>query len=75
MVEAVLAELGEAGYEPAGEGEHWLTGGTALDSVILTSESDGDRVTLLQPEELFGPDSIPPTSSTRSTTRIWTSPT
>jgi hypothetical protein len=60
MVKAVEAALSDAGHQPAGEGEHWLTDGTAVQSrPAWTRQSDSDRVTLLQPEGLFSPASIP----------------
>jgi hypothetical protein len=58
MVAAVTAELRDNGYRSETASKHRLTGGTAVDSVVLTRDADDDEVTLIQPHELFGPDSI-----------------
>jgi hypothetical protein len=58
MVAAVVDELRDHGYAPATVGEHRLTGGVAVPSLVLTRAGDGDRVTLIQPHDLFGPHSI-----------------
>lgn len=58
MVAAVVAELQEHGYQAPEAGEHTLTGGTLVDSLVLTRPEDGDEITLVRPHQLFQPNSI-----------------
>lgn len=58
MVAAVVDELRDNGYSSETVSEHQLTGGLAVPSLVLTRQSDRDQVTLIQPHDLFGPQSI-----------------
>ena len=59
MVAAVVAELQEQGYQAPEEGEHRLTGGKLVDSLVLTREADHDVITIVKPHDLFTSNSIP----------------
>ena len=58
MVEAVVAELRENGYQPPEPGEFRLTEGKLISSLALTRPEGQDRITLLRPHDLFGPGSV-----------------
>jgi len=58
MVEAVSTGLRRYGYAKGVESTHILSGGKEVPSRVFTRLGDGDEVTLIQPHELFGANSI-----------------
>lgn len=57
MIAAVVAELRDHGYAAPESGQHALTGGVRVDSLVLRHK-DGDEVTVVRPHDLFKPTSI-----------------
>lgn len=58
MVAAVVKQLQENRYQVLEDAEHRLSGGTAVDSLVLTRDRGTDKVTLMKPHDLFSSSSI-----------------
>lgn len=60
MVAAVVKQLQKNHYEVLEDAEHRLSGGTAVNSLVLTLDTDRgtDKVTLVKPHDLFSSSSI-----------------